>query len=124
MTEVINHTNGAAPLADQKGEEILAPTITGLCIIGTLTKTERRGATSDFEGFLTGYVQTAYGEYKVDIARQAQSITGYVDLAAYDKLTWPGATGKQWCIVVGARNSTAANGRTYTNYTAVDAFPL
>lgn len=94
----------------------------GLCVIGRLTRTERRGASADFEGFLTGYVQTSKGEIRIDISRTANSIVGSVDLPAYDKLNSSYAAGKLWCISVAA--SRGGDKNQYTNLTAIDATEL
>lgn len=120
MTETLNSSPADAPQhATANGEVALD----GLCVIGRLTRIQRRGETSDFEGFLTAFITTSKADVKVELKKSATGALGdSVSLPAYDKLKAGDANGRLWCISVAATRGGANN--QYTNLTAIDAVEL
>lgn len=119
-----NEAHTDAPRADSDGVELAPVVIDGLCFIGTVIAVEqvKNKAGQFVDGLVNITVQGSRSTERITAARRERTLNGDVPLPAFEKLIY--GQGKQWCISVGGVPYVAANGRAYTNFTAIDAVEL
>jgi len=108
------HVNGDQPNTP--------PALDGLCYLGTIVKVEPvkyKGTDEQIAGLAKLTMTSSQGELRVDLAATAKQMTGEIELPAFQKLVQalPGTT---WLVKLWRTTSTT-DGKTYTNFTAVDA---
>jgi hypothetical protein len=110
------HANGNQPGA--------TPDLDGLCYLGTLvaiTPAKFKGTDDTIPGLANAAFTSSQGDFKVNLSKTAKQMTGDVELPAFDKLV-QAMPGTKWIVKLWRTTSAPdANGKTYQNYTAVDA---
>lgn len=94
----------------------------GLCFIGTVkevTPLKYKGSDEAIPGLAKLTMLSSQGEFRIDLSKTAKQMTGDVNLPAFPKLV-QAMPETRWIIKVWRTTSTT-DGKTYTNYTAVDA---
>jgi hypothetical protein len=112
MTDVLEHID--SPDTDSQ--------LDGLCFIGLVVKVEAvkfKGSDQPIDGLAKLTMTSSNGEFRIDLSKTAKQITGDVDLPAFPKLV-NAMPDSRWIIKIWRTTSTT-EGKTYTNYTAVDA---
>ena len=95
----------------------------GLCFIGTIVRVEAvkfKGSDDPISGLAKLVMSSAKtDEFRIDLSKTARQITGDVDLPAFPLLV-QAMPGTRWLVTLWKTTSTT-DGKTYVNYTAVDA---
>lgn len=112
------------PQASSNGHDATPSTteLDGLCYIGEIEKVEPvkyRGSDEAIPGLAKLTMKSSQGEFRIDLSKTAKQMTGDVELPAFPKLV-QALPGTRWLVKVWRTTSTT-DGKTYTNYTAVDA---